>query len=107
MATEAELSRIEGKVDDVARDVGQMSTTITTFVTRLENYPSIVEQVADHENRITTVEAMQVQQLSERVQKLEGQHSKVMGWVAGATAVAAAVGGLLTWFISQLSAASV
>jgi hypothetical protein len=96
-----DIARVEGKIDELSAGMSTMRTCVTTLATRLENYPEVSKQVADHENRLTALEDLEVRKYSERLQKLEGSVSSFKGWIAGATAVAATAGGLVTWFLAQ------
>lgn len=104
MAVTDDIARVEGKIDKLSSDMGTMSTAVTTLTTRLEDYPEVSKKVDDHEVRLTALEALEVRKYSERLQKLEGSISSFKGWLAGATAVAAATGGLVTWFLSKVLA---
>lgn len=83
-------TRLEDKLDEC-------TTAVTKLTTRLENYPAVVADVADHENRLTALEALEVKKYSDRLAKLEGAMRTFKGWIAGASAVALASGGLIAW----------
>jgi len=104
MAVADDIARMEGKIDTITSEMSTMSTCVTTLATRLENYPEVSKQVADHEIRLTALEALEVRKYSERLQRLESSISSFKGWIAGATAVAAAAGALVAWFLQQLLA---
>ena len=80
-----------------------MSTCVTKMSTRLESYPAMQDQVADHENRLTAIETLEVKKYEQRLKKLEGQLASFKGWIAGASAVALAIGGLVTWALQNLA----
>lgn len=104
MSYDAGTTRLESKLDHLAAEIAVTRTCVTTLATRLENYPEVSKQVADHENRLTALEALEVRKYSERLQRLESSLSSFKGWIAGATAVAAAAGALVAWFLQQLLA---
>lgn len=96
------LTRMEGKIDGLASDVRQIGTSLTELATRTESWPKVVEQVSDHEKRITTLEAFEVKKYDERLDKLEQTVSGFKGWLAGATAVAVMVGSGIAWMLAKL-----
>lgn len=102
MAVADDIARVESKVDTVVDTVGEMNTCVTQLATRLENYPKKVEQIDDHEVRLTAMEALEVQKYSSRLQRVENSIASFKGWLAGATAVAAAVGALVAWLLGKI-----
>lgn len=102
MAVTDDIARVEGKIDGLTSDLQMMTSSLVQLSTRLETYPDTAKQVADHEVRLTALEALEVRKYSLRLQSLENAVSGFKGWLAGATAVAAAVGALITWFLSKL-----
>lgn len=88
--------RLEDKLDKCTEAVAQLAV-------RLESYPQLLLDVADHEKRITALEALEVTKYSDRLAKVESAINTFRGWILGATAVALAVGGIFAWVLNNLA----
>ena len=89
-------SRLEDKLD-------ACTTAVTKLTTRLENYPAVVADVADHGLRLSALEGLEVKKYSTRLDTLEGSVRTFKGWIAGATVIAMAAGGLASWLFTNLN----
>lgn len=103
MAVSDDIARVELKVDEVIKTASNTDKCVTELSTRLENYPDKVKQIDDHEKRLTALETLETQDVIKRLSKVETQQSRFLGWIAGATAVAAAVGAAVTWALTNLA----
>lgn len=95
------LNRLEQKMDDLSSKVGTVSEAITALATRMEAWPDIVKQVNDHERRLTALEQFEVKKYDERIDHLEKTVSGFKGWLAGASAVALATGGIISYLLTH------
>lgn len=101
--TEDRDARMEAKIDRLADDMQAIRTSITEMNTRFETWPDVSRRVADHEVRITALEAFESKRIDERLQVAEKTISGFKGWLAGATATAMIVGGIMVWFLNKLA----
>ncbi len=95
-------SRMEQQLDKLDSGQDAINQTLAGIGPVLAQFKETKDQVANHENRITTIEANEVGEFSKRIGKVENVTAHVKGWIAGAVAVGGLALIVLMWFLDKL-----
>lgn len=107
--------RLEKKIDDVISALSDVRTDVARLSTIEQHrektsarfwsdtWPRIEKLLNDHEGRITVLERFEWSKMADRMNHLENWQARSRGYLAGATAVAAFVGGIASWLIKYLA----